>query len=112
VQEGEEGIFGGGVIEPNGSEIGGVGGVVGDFGFVELVPARLNVSMPYFKCRIESARWRRTILLYPRVRVLGGLAWVGIQIPCLRIYRGSMLVIFNSETEGDGAQGIVRAIGR
>jgi hypothetical protein len=45
------------------------------------------------------------------VRVLGGLVWVGIQIPCLRIYRGSMLVIFNSETEGDGAQGIVRVIG-
>ena len=39
MQEGEEGVFGGGVVEPYGSEIGGVGGMVGDFGFVELVPA-------------------------------------------------------------------------
>lgn len=47
MEEGEDFVFGGGVVEPDGAEVGGVGGVVGDFGFIEVVPAVRwrNVSM-------------------------------------------------------------------
>ena len=47
VQESEDFVFGGRVVEPDGAEVGGVGGVVGDFGIIEVVPAVRwwNVSM-------------------------------------------------------------------
>jgi hypothetical protein len=104
VQESKDFVFGGRVVEPDGAEVGGVGGVVGDFGFVEGVPAvkRWSISTNYYNNPAwkvggrEAAELGEMGCYYSFVPRGEGSRWAdfgGIWDSMFSVYRGSIFSV-------------------